>query len=294
MAIQLNCPSCQRAYTLDDALTGKTMRCKQCRELFAVGAPGQMAIATADNDAIPKNAVRAEVPARRAASTATRPERQSNAGSNPTRSESPTGSGSAWPWVLMFGGALLVLLTCAGGSTALLVYLALSDDKAADSRKAASNQQADSGKAADSTKTDDKQKAADSGKTNPGKGPDSARVPPGDKTPDKVDGKQGSDKPTKPQDSSLRNSFVQLKAGMTRVEVEGILGNADRQLTMKPNPEERPQLNYNLGVATCLIWVKGDTRVEVGLLPDNKVYSAAGKFGDDPLMYVFPPRPGGR
>ncbi len=37
MSIRIACPSCRKVYTLDDAMQGKTVRCRDCRSAFTVG-----------------------------------------------------------------------------------------------------------------------------------------------------------------------------------------------------------------------------------------------------------------
>ena len=55
--IHLNCPQCQKRYRLDDALAGRTVRCRECNTSFPVVAADPNAAA----DSLVEDLVDAEV-----------------------------------------------------------------------------------------------------------------------------------------------------------------------------------------------------------------------------------------
>ncbi|MBL8852320.1 MAG: prolyl oligopeptidase family serine peptidase [Planctomycetaceae bacterium] len=106
--IQTQCDGCFREYKLDDKYAGKTIRCKDCGKPFKVETPGAALV----EDVFDEAPARSKAPAPRATS-----------GRKPAgkaKKQTASSGSKAWIWVLVGGGALVVLLVCGGGAIAFL------------------------------------------------------------------------------------------------------------------------------------------------------------------------------
>jgi len=128
MSIEVNCPTCGKAYNLNESLAGKKVRCKHCADTFPVDLDEVVPV----RGDVPKaSAVRSnhrrdseqldEVLPVRAAS---RRDEEDDEENRVTRPEPAKAGGFPWGWCLAGSGVCLVLLICGGFATAifLIVY----------------------------------------------------------------------------------------------------------------------------------------------------------------------------
>jgi predicted Zn finger-like uncharacterized protein len=116
MAIAARCPHCGASYTLRDETQGKTVRCKQCNQTFVAGA--DQAAEVVPEDIIPANLV----PPRTARSRA-KEEEFDEPVRRPRTASTGTGRSPLF-WILICGGAAVLLLGCCGVPVGLWLFLA--------------------------------------------------------------------------------------------------------------------------------------------------------------------------
>jgi hypothetical protein len=192
MPIKTVCPECDRAYTLADAMEGKSVKCKGCGQAFTVEAAGGPTGIAAKPSGGKLKAVR---PANDDADEVL-----------PARAKKKGGGGAGK--VLLIGGALvavLALFVCGGvgvGGFLLYHYWNSSDDSST----------------ASSTADKDKSNADKSNADKSNADKSNADKSNADKS------KTDKDKQPPPQSKVTKANFDQLKNGMTQAQVENILG----------------------------------------------------------------------
>jgi hypothetical protein len=195
MPIKTVCPECDKTYTLADTMAGKSVQCKGCGLRFTVAAAANGASGIA---AKPSN----------------RKVRAVKRADDDEEAEAPKKRGGAGK-ALLIGGALvavLMLFVC-GGVGVGGFFLWRSSKSSSDTSTAQNDNNTGRDRAVDSTPRDNKNKVKDPNK-------DKATDPNKDKVKD-----PNKDKATDGQTKRItKANFDQLRIGMTRAQVESILG----------------------------------------------------------------------
>ena len=131
MSISVNCPTCGKAYYLNESLAGKKVRCKHCADTFPVNLDdvvpvhGEAPMAGAvRSDRRPGSEALDEVLPVRGAAKRDEEDEEDEEENALTRKEPAKAGRFPWGWCLAGSGVCLVLLICGGFATAifLIVY----------------------------------------------------------------------------------------------------------------------------------------------------------------------------
>jgi hypothetical protein len=134
MSIKVACPRCAREYHLADAMRGKTVRCRECDDTFAVPDEAEESSAggllTADDaHDRPRRRAPVEPVRRRERDEEERPRRREQDEERRSRPKRPAQGGDGLVIGLLIGGAVLLVLLVFGG-IALAFFLAGSGNPA--------------------------------------------------------------------------------------------------------------------------------------------------------------------
>ena len=126
MAIQMNCPGCQKSYKFADDKRGKQVRCPDCSQVFRVGKPSAKPAAPgaprpqAEPDAV---SAPARKPTAKKTAPAPQPKRKPAAAPEP---RAATGT-RKWPvWIFALAAAALLLVLGGGGAVVAGLWYFLS------------------------------------------------------------------------------------------------------------------------------------------------------------------------